>query len=478
MDIRQLRITLDLPSYYQINWRRPLAIVNSDQIIVLIAAVASAITLLGVIAIAIRVFQKSGVSDEVRGSTERIESSLRNELGLLENRSAAHRQETYQWLSNILETRFTHLVDTASQNSSSMGELLSSSFNLQNQRFDGFADHLGKLTESNERKLEELRNTMDRKLESLQNDNNARLEQMRQTVEEKLQSTLENRLTESFKLVQEQLQSVHTAMGEMQTLTKQVGSLQSLMSNVKDRGGWGEFQLAAILEQFLHGSQYEANVATKEGSGERVEFAIKLPGSGDSSAVWLPIDAKFPKEDYERLQAAIEASDTEAQKTNRADLYRRLKGCAKDIRDKYINPPKTTDFAIMFLPTEGLYAEALREPGLADSIQREFRVVVSGPSTLVALLNSLQMGFRTLAIQERSSQVWEILGTVKTEFDRFGDWLAKVREKFAAASKELDKVDTRTRMMRSKLRGVDGTHIEELSSSDRENAFPTPEGGD
>jgi len=451
---------------------------NPDQLLFIITAIASAITLLGVIAIAIRVFRNSGVSEGLRSTSERIETSMRSELGLLENRSAAHRQETYQWLNSILETRFAHVVDTTSQNSTSMSELLASSFNLQNQRFDGFTDQLGKLTESNERKLEELRATMDRKLESLQNDNNAKLEQMRQTVEEKLQNTLESRLTESFKIVQEQLQSVHTAMGEMQTLTKQVGSLQSLMSNVKDRGGWGEFQLAAILEQFLHTSQYEANVATKEGSGERVEFAIKLPGSGEGSAVWLPIDAKFPKEDYERLQAAIEASDTEAQKTSRADLYRRLKGCAKDIRDKYINPPKTTDFAIMFLPTEGLYAEALREPGLADSIQREFRVVISGPSTLVALLNSLQMGFRTLAIQERSSQVWEILGTVKTEFDRFGDWLAKVREKFAAASKELDKVDTRTRMMRSKLRGVDGVQVEELTSPNPENDFRNPEEGD
>jgi DNA recombination protein RmuC len=451
---------------------------NQDQLLFIITAIASAISLLGVIAIAIRVFRNSGVSEELRSTSERIETSMRSELGLLENRSAAHRQETYQWLNSILETRFAHVVDTTAQNSTSMSELLASSFNLQNQRFDGFTDQLGKLTESNERKLEELRATMDRKLESLQNDNNAKLEQMRQTVEEKLQSTLESRLTESFKIVQEQLQSVHKAMGEMQTLTKQVGSLQSLMSNVKDRGGWGEFQLATILEQFLHASQYEANVATKEGSGERVEFAIKLPGTDESSVVWLPIDAKFPKEDYERLQAAIEASDTEAQKTSRTDLYRRLKGCAKDIRDKYINPPKTTDFAIMFLPTEGLYAEALREPGLADSIQREFRVVISGPSTLVALLNSLQMGFRTLAIQERSSQVWEILGTVKTEFDRFGDWLAKVREKFAAASKELDKVDTRTRMMRSKLRGVDGVQVEELASPNSEDDSRGPEEGD
>jgi len=451
---------------------------NQDQLLFIISAIASAISLLGVIAIAIRVFRNSGVSEELRSTSERIETSMRSELGLLENRSAAHRQETSQWLNSILETRFAHVVDTTAQNSTSMSELLASSFNLQNQRFDGFTDQLGKLTESNERKLEELRATMDRKLESLQNDNNAKLEQMRQTVEEKLQSTLESRLTESFKIVQEQLQSVHKAMGEMQTLTKQVGSLQSLMSNVKDRGGWGEFQLATILEQFLHASQYEANVATKEGSGERVEFAIKLPGTDESSVVWLPIDAKFPKEDYERLQAAIEASDTEAQKTSRTDLYRRLKGCAKDIRDKYINPPKTTDFAIMFLPTEGLYAEALREPGLADSIQREFRVVISGPSTLVALLNSLQMGFRTLAIQERSSQVWEILGTVKTEFDRFGDWLAKVREKFAAASKELDKVDTRTRMMRSKLRGVDGVQVEELASPNSGDDSRGPEEGD
>jgi len=339
---------------------------------------------------------------------------------------------------------------------SGIATTLKSSFALQNQHFDSFSNQLRALTKSNEEKLEALRATVDARLDSLQKDNNAKLELMRQTVEEKLQTTLEARLGESFKTVSMQLQAVHTAMGDMQNLAKQVGSIKTLMSNVKDRGGWGEFQLSAILQQFLHAAQYEVNVCTKQGSSDRVEFAIKLPGQDKTDTqVWLPIDAKFPKEDYERLAAAIQDNDPDAEKSSRADLLRRFKACAKDIRDKYIDPPGTTDFAILFLPTEGLYAEALREPGLADGIQRDFRVVIAGPSTLVALLNSLQMGFRTLAIQQRSSEVWEILGSVKTEFEKFGDWLAKVKDKFDAASKELDRVDTRTRMMRSKLKNVD-----------------------
>ncbi len=397
-----------------------------------------------------------GILDEARSLEGKTSALLRTEINLLESRSASQRQEFIAWMGEAMDARFSSIIKNNEPRFAEIITTLKNSFDLQNQRLDSFQRQLASIAESNEKKLDALRETVDRKLASLQQDNNAKLESMRQTVEEKLQSTLESKLKESFQVVSSQLQAVHTAMGDMQNLAKEVGSIKTLMSNVKDRGGWGEFQLASILEQFLQASQFESNVVTKEGSSERVEFAIKLPGDElQGVPVWLPIDAKFPKEDYERLAAAIEASDTEAQKTFRSDLNRRLKGCAKDIRDKYINPPATTDFAIMFLPTEGLYAEALREPGLADTLQREFRVVIAGPSTLVALLNSLQMGFRTLAIQKRSSEVWEVLGSVKTEFDRFGEWLGKVRDRVAAAARELDKVDTRARMMRSKLKNVD-----------------------
>jgi len=432
-----------------------------NEFLALSAAVLSLFTLIG---LGVLIARKTAVNrealnlltEELRSQPSRNEAVFRNEFNLFESRSGSQRQELYQWLAGNLESRFDRLIGTSGEQFSGLGNTLKSSFELQNQRFDSFANQLRDLTKSNEQKLEALRATVDARLDSLQQDNNAKLERMRQTVEEKLQTTLESRLSESFKTVSVQLQAVHTAMGDMQNLAKQVGSIKTLMSNVKDRGGWGEFQLAAILQQFLHASQYEANVCTKPGSSERVEFAIKLPGQDKmDSPVWLPVDAKFPKEDYERLASAIQNGDLEAEKASRADLLKRLKACARDIRDKYLNPPNTTDFGIMFLPTEGLYAEALREPGLADGVQRDCRVVIAGPSTLVALLNSLQMGFRTLAIQQRSSEVWEILGSVKTEFEKFGDWLAKVKDKFNAASKELERVDTRTRIMRSKLKNVD-----------------------
>jgi DNA recombination protein RmuC len=314
---------------------------------------------------------------------------------------------------------------------------------------------LALLTETSEQKLETLRATLESKLGAIQQDNNAKLEQMRATVEEKLQTTLERRLGESFRIVSENLQQVHTAMGEMRKLAGEVGSLQTLMSNVKNRGGWGEFQLAAILEQFLSPEQYARNVQPRD-NGENVEFAIKLPGrDAEGSQVWLPIDAKFPKEDYEKLLAAVDKQDTEQIRIFSGQLELRIKANARDISQKYLNPPQTTDFGIMFLPTEGLYAEVLRLPGLADYIQREHRVIVAGPTTLVALLNSLQVGFRTLAIEKRSSEVWKILGAVKAQFSTFGDVLAKVQRKLQQATSDIETVGTKARTMQRKLREVE-----------------------
>ena len=310
---------------------------------------------------------------------------------------------------------------------------------------------LALLTETSEQKLETLRATLESKLGAIQQDNNAKLEQMRATVEEKLQTTLERRLGESFRIVSENLQQVHMAMGEMRKLAGEVGSLQTLMSNVKNRGGWGEFQLAAILEQFLSPEQYAKNVQPRD-NGENVEFAIKLPGrDAEGSQVWLPIDAKFPKEDYEKLLAAVDRQDSEQIRIFSSQLELRIKANARDISQKYLNPPQTTDFGIMFLPTEGLYAEVLRRPGLADYIQREHRVIVAGPTTLVALLNSLQVGFRTLAIEKRSSEVWKILGAVKAQFSTFGDVLAKVQRKLQQATSDIETVGTKARTMQRKL---------------------------
>jgi DNA recombination protein RmuC len=315
------------------------------------------------------------------------------------------------------------------------------------------------MTQTAEQKSEALRTTLESKLTAIQHDSNVKLEQMRATVEEKLQTTLERRLGDSFKIVSENLQQVHIAMGEMRKLAGEIGSLQTLMSNVKNRGGWGEFQLAAILEQFLSPEQYARNVRPR-GNGEVVEFAIKLPGRDlDGSHVWLPIDAKFPKEDYEKLIAAIDRRDVEQVRISTSQLEVRVKANARDISQKYLCPPQTTDFAIMFLPTEGLYAEVLRVPGLADFIQREHRVIVAGPTTLVALLNSLQVGFRTLAIEKRSSEVWKILGAVKAQFETFGEVLAKVQRKLLQATSDIETVGTKARSMQRKLREVEGVSV-------------------
>ena len=302
---------------------------------------------------------------------------------------------------------------------------------------------------------EKLTKTVEAKLSEMRTDNEKRLEQMRQTVEEKLQSTLENRLTKSFSQVGEQLESVYKQLGEMQTLAQGVGNLEKVLTNVKTRGMWGELQAERILQEILLPEQYLKNVVTKRNSRERVEFAVRLPGSTEGEYVLLPIDSKFPREDYERLCDATQASDVELVKVLRKALEARILEEAKDIREKYIDVPNTTDFAILFLPIEGLYAEVLSIPGLQERIQHEHHVMISGPATLASLLNSLQMGFRTLAIEKKSSEVWHVLGEVKTEYGKFGAVLEAVKKKLQYASSEIENAFTRHRAMGRKLRDVE-----------------------
>ena len=325
------------------------------------------------------------------------------------------------------------------------------------QRFgETLAAQLLALTEGNAQRMNELRGAVEARLAAIQADNTAKLDEMRRTVDEKLNVTLEQRLGEAFGRVAERLEQVQRGLGEMQSLAAGVDGLKRVLTGVKTRGLWGEVQLGALLEQCLAAEQYEANKATRPGSGERVEFAIRLPGRDDADTpVWLPIDAKFPREDYERLLDAQERADAEGALEAGKQLEAQIKLEAKKIRDKYIEPPHTTDFALLFLPTEGLYAEVIRRPGLSDYVQRECRVTIAGPTTLTALLNSLQMGFRTLAIQQRSSEVWTILGAVKTEFMKFGDVLDKVKKKLDEASNQIDETGKRSRAIERKLRGVE-----------------------
>jgi DNA recombination protein RmuC len=303
--------------------------------------------------------------------------------------------------------------------------------------------------------LEGVRAIVDLRLKEIQQDNAKQIDRMRATVDEKLQGTLEKRLGESFKLVSDRLEQVHKGLGAMQQLASDVGGLQRVLTNVKTRGGWSEWQLGVLLEEMLTPEQFAKNMKTRDDTDERVEFAIRLPGDDNGAPVWLPIDAKFPMEHYERLGAAQEKGDVGAIEASMKTLETQLKRCAKDICDKYINPPKTTDFALLFLPSEGLYAEAIRRVGLVQNVQRDCRVTFVGPTTLAALLNSLQMGFRTLAIQKRSSEVWSLLAGVKTEFGKFGEALSAVRDKLDQAARKMEDVDVRSRALTKKLRDVE-----------------------
>jgi DNA recombination protein RmuC len=325
---------------------------------------------------------------------------------------------------------------------------------------DTLAEQLRQLSEANERRLNDVRQAVDSRLAALQEGNEKKLDQMRATVDEKLHATLEQRLGESFKQVADRLEQVHKGLGEMQTLARDVGSLNRVLTNVKTRGIFGEVQLAGLLEQVFTPEQYATNVATVPGRGDRVEFAIALPGQRRDDDVggqplWLPIDAKFPREDYERLLEAQERADPVAAESAARAIETRLRLEARTIREKYVAPPHTTDFAILFVPTEGLYAEALRRPGLMEALQREHKVMLAGPTTLLATLNSLQMGFRTLALEKRSAEVWEVLGAVKTEFGKFGDVLAKTKKKLEEATNTIDQAEVRTRAMARQLKTVE-----------------------
>jgi DNA recombination protein RmuC len=345
-----------------------------------------------------------------------------------------------------------------------MGELA----NVQKSQLENLSLALSALSDSIEKKLEFVRSTVETKLQTMQTDNAKQLDQMRQTVDEKLQGTLEKRLGESFKQVSDRLELVHKGLGEMQTLATGVGDLKKVLTNVKTRGTWGEVQLGTLLEQVLIPDQYSTNVATKDGN-ERVEYVINLPNQGDNrdEIVWLPVDAKFPIEDYQRLMDAQDAGDIDAADSASKQIENSIKSCARDISRKYLNPPKTTDFGILFLPIEGLFAEVVRRAGLIDAIQREHRVVIAGPTTLWSLLTSLQMGFRTLAIQKRSSEVWKLLSAVKTEWEKYGGVLDAVQKKLNSASKELDRVQVRTRAVERQLR-----HVETLPANEAASLLP------
>ena len=374
-----------------------------------------------------------------------VENVIKDEMATNRKETADSQRHSRQELGAALKS-----------SSESIQQRMIENIGMQKDQLDSFSKQMLALAKLNEERLEAMRHTIATQLQAIQEDNTRKLEQMRATVDEKLQSTLEKRLGESFKQVSERLEQVYKGLGEMRNLATGVGDLKKVLTNVKTRGTWGEIRLSHILEQILTPDQYDVNVATKKNSNDRVEFAIKLPGPDTDSetVVWLPIDSKFPQEDYQRLLDAQEAADKELSEKSIKNLAMRVKAEAKYIREKYIDPPHTTDFGIMFLPVEGLYAEVLRQPGLCDILQRDFRIVITGPTTLAALLNSLQMGFRTLAIEKRSSEVWELLGVVKTEFGKFGDVLAKTKKKLKEASNTIDQAEVRTRAIERKLRDV------------------------
>ncbi len=380
-------------------------------------------------------------------------SDNRREYGLHFQEFRKELGELFSRFSVTMEQKTEGLFSMTLKNLRENREEMSASLRSFEEKFTRTVDEL---TKSTSEKLESIRGGVDRKLESIQKDNNEKLEEMRRTVDEKLHSTLEKRLGESFKLVSDRLESVQKGLGEMQSLASGVGDLKKVLSNVKSRGVIGEYQLEALLEQLLSRQQYEKNVKTKKGGRENVEFAVKIPDKNtEDSFIWLPIDAKFSTGDYERLQNAYETADKGQVEESVKALASRIERFAKDIHDTYVDPPHTTDFAVMFLPFEGLYAEVLRIPGLFEKIQNTYKVTITGPTTVSALLNSLQMGFRTLAIEKRSVEVWQVLGAVKTEFGKFGMVIEQAKKKLDAARDELEKTDTRTRKINSKLKNIE-----------------------
>jgi DNA recombination protein RmuC len=405
----------------------------------------AAIALLALASIALALWQSAAAAR----ANERLERELR---AAVEQAASQVRIETGARLAQLeaaLAAQVTQTTGVHTQQLTAYGQTMREQLEAQ--------------TRALQAALAEVRSTLHTQLDVLRAENAAKLEQVRATVDDKLQATLEARLGESFRLVSERLEQVHRGLGEMQTLAAGVGDLKRVLVNVKTRGLFGEVQLAALLEQVLAPEQYAKNVKTRPGANEPVEFAIRMPGKEEGASVWLPIDAKFPTEDYERLLAAQDAADREAVEAAARALENRIRMEARRIRDKYVEPPHTTDFAILFLPAEGLFAEVLRRPGLTEALNRELRIVIAGPTTLFAMLNSLQMGFRTLALERRSAEVWQVLGAVKSEFARFGEVLARVKSQLATAANTIEQAETRTRQMQRKLRDVE--------------ALPQPRGG-
>ena len=425
-------------------------LINTDFFLILTALIA----VLMLLWVGYSVFKQNGRTQQIRAELATHHQLQQQSLHVL-NQALQHAQDA-------IRGEVSHQARAGREDSALNFNRLK--IGLQ-QPLETQALRVQALSEANERRLLEVRNVLEVRLRELQSDNAAKLEQMRATVDERLQTTLEKRLGESFQLVTERLAQVHEGLGEMRHLAAGVGDLKKVLSNVKTRGGWGEMQLAALLEQVLTHEQYAANVETVKGTGARVEFAIKLPGKSDGTPCWLPIDAKFPKEQYERLVDAADSADAEGVKTAQRELEVVILNEARTIAAKYLSPPQTTDFAVLFLPTEGLYAEVVRRPGLTDKLQRECRVTVAGPSTLTAILNSLHMGFRTLALEKRASDVWEVLGAVKTEFSKFGESVAAVSKSLEAAKNNLDKLQTRSNVMTRALREVESLPAEKVDQA-------------
>jgi DNA recombination protein RmuC len=408
---------------------------------------------------------------ELMAANERLERELRREIS---ESSRGMRGELTQTLSTFQQSLVQQAQEATRTQNAQIDAFAQQLTLLQKNLSDTLNNQLRDLSEANARRMSEVRGTLETQLQAMQQTNAAKLEEMRKTVDEKLQSTLEARLGESFKQVAERLEQVHHGLGQMQTLAQGVGDLQRVLTNVKTRGMFGEVQLEALLEQVLTPEQYSRQVETKPRSNQRVDFAIRFPGrSADGSPVWLPIDAKFPREDYERLLDAHDRADAAGVDSAGRALEVRIREEAKSICEYYLCPPYTTDFAILFLPIESLYAEVLRRPGLMDKIQRDYRVTLAGPTTLLAMLNSLHMGFRTLALEQQASEVWKVLGAVKTEFDKYGKWVTKIKEQVQKAADTVDEADTRAKMMRRALKNV-----EALPDAQAQAVLPPAENGD
>ncbi|HEU4773289.1 MAG TPA: DNA recombination protein RmuC [Lysobacter sp.] len=438
---------------------------SSLILIVLLVAVLVAIVLLVMLLLrkpdALLEAHRAGLEQALRDEQRDGRSELRQQLDSIVNQQDARMEGFGGKLTELTvrtDQRLDLLRDALLEDAR---KARSESAELQQRSSDAVGQRLTELTQRNELRIGEMRATLEQKLRELQTDNAAKLEQMRATVDEKLQSTLETRLGESFRLVSERLEQVQRGLGEMQQLANGVGDLKRLLSNVKTRGTFGEVQLGALLEQVLTIEQYDCNIVTVPGSGQRVEFAVRLPGTQPDTPVRLPIDAKFPREDYERLLDAQDRADADAVAVSSVALERRIREEARKIQQSYVAPPHTTDFALMFLPTEGLYAEVLRRPGLFESLQRDHRVTVVGPTTLLALLNSLQMGFRTLAIEQRSSEVWQLLGAVKSEFGKFGVVLERTSSQLDTVRNSIHAAGVRTRAIERRLREVETLPVDE-----------------